>query len=62
MWKPEFTGPEGWGIHQWFGYRSTADLRRRFAENGLLDPDGGQWHDLMIYSILRAERTGGTAK
>lgn len=94
LYEKEFSGPGGWGVPQWFGFRSAADLRRRFAENGLLGADGallsvaegdrtvgrvkwfpgtwgvlraavrrgGQWNDLVIYSVLRAERTGGTAK
>ncbi|MFD7323199.1 hypothetical protein ACFV9D_19225 [Streptomyces sp. NPDC059875] len=71
LYEREFSGPDGWGVHQWFGFQPTADLRRRFAENGLLGPDGGlrsavwrggQWNDLVNYSVLRAERTGGTAK
>ncbi|MFE3072484.1 GNAT family N-acetyltransferase [Streptomyces sp. NPDC059247] len=41
LFEREFNGPEGWGVHAWFGFQSTADLRRRFAENGLLGPDGG---------------------
>jgi RimJ/RimL family protein N-acetyltransferase len=35
------SGPEGTGAYQWFGHRSSLDLRRRFAETGLLTPDGG---------------------
>ncbi|MFD0077876.1 hypothetical protein ACFVIY_36165 [Streptomyces sp. NPDC127166] len=41
VWGRDFDGPEGRGVHQWFGHQPTADLRRRFAENGLLGPDGG---------------------
>ncbi|GGO54061.1 GNAT family N-acetyltransferase [Streptomyces lasiicapitis] len=41
LFEREFSGPEGVGTHAWFGYQSTADLRRRFAENGLLSQDGG---------------------
>ncbi|WP_329255447.1 GNAT family N-acetyltransferase [Actinoallomurus sp. NBC_01490] len=41
LFEAEFSGPEGTGVHQWFGYRSPVDLRRRFAETGLLTPDGG---------------------
>lgn len=41
LFEREFSGPEGAGPHQWFGFRSPVDLRRRFAETGLLGPDGG---------------------
>jgi aminoglycoside 6'-N-acetyltransferase len=41
LFEREFSGPEGFGTHAWFGFQSTADLRRRFAENGLLGPEGG---------------------
>ncbi|MET9255105.1 GNAT family protein [Streptomyces sp. NPDC003717] len=41
LFEREFGGPEGVGPHQWFGFRSPVDLRRRFAETGLLGPDGG---------------------
>ncbi|MFD8595058.1 GNAT family N-acetyltransferase [Kitasatospora sp. NPDC059646] len=49
----EFGGPEGVGPHQWFGYRSTGVLRRRFAENGLLGTDGG------VLSVAEDGRTVG---
>ncbi|MFF6842190.1 GNAT family N-acetyltransferase [Streptomyces tanashiensis] len=56
VWEREFDGPEGWGVHQWFGYQSTADLRRRFAENGLLGPDGG------LFSVVEGDVTVGRVK
>lgn len=33
--------PEGTGEFQWFGFTSFHAVRRRFAEDGLLGPDGG---------------------
>ncbi len=30
------------GEYQWFGHRSSSALRRRFDEDGLLGPDGGE--------------------
>jgi aminoglycoside 6'-N-acetyltransferase len=30
------------GEYQWFGHRSPSALRRRFDEDGLLGPDGGE--------------------
>ncbi|WP_089107477.1 GNAT family N-acetyltransferase [Streptomyces hyaluromycini] len=34
--------PEAASHFQWFGWRDTDRFRRRFAESGLLGPDGGQ--------------------
>ncbi|MFJ9560740.1 GNAT family N-acetyltransferase [Streptomyces fuscichromogenes] len=34
--------PEAASDFQWFGWRDLDRFRRRFAENGLLGPDGGQ--------------------
>ena len=34
--------PEATGPFQWFGWRDLGRFRRRWAENGLLGPDGGQ--------------------
>ncbi|MFC9398982.1 hypothetical protein ACFTWS_38485 [Streptomyces sp. NPDC057027] len=56
VWGREFDGPEGRGVHQWFGHQSTADLRRRFAENGLLGPDGG------LFSVVEGDVTVGRVK
>jgi uncharacterized protein DUF2785 len=39
--------------YQWFGFRSQAARRRRFAETGLLGPDGG------VVSVAEAARTAG---
>ncbi|MFD5366906.1 GNAT family N-acetyltransferase [Streptomyces sp. NPDC127103] len=41
LFEEELSGPEGAGPHAWAGFQPTADLRRRFAENGLLGHDGG---------------------
>jgi RimJ/RimL family protein N-acetyltransferase len=41
IFEAEFSTPEGTGAYQWFGHRSALDLRRGFAETGLLTPDGG---------------------
>ncbi|MFJ5708218.1 MULTISPECIES: GNAT family N-acetyltransferase [unclassified Streptomyces] len=56
VWEREFSGPEGWGAHQWFGFQSTGDLRRRFAETGLLGPDGG------VLSVVEGDVTVGRVK
>ncbi|MFF3609310.1 GNAT family N-acetyltransferase [Streptomyces sp. NPDC002463] len=56
VWEREFDGPEGRGVHQWFGHQSTADLRHRFAENGLLGPDGG------LFSVVEGDVTVGRVK
>ncbi|MBV7671973.1 GNAT family N-acetyltransferase [Streptomyces halstedii] len=56
LFEREFSGPEGWGPHAWFGFQSTADLRRRFAENGLLGPDGG------LLSVAEGDVTVGRVK
>ncbi|MFJ1757177.1 GNAT family N-acetyltransferase [Kitasatospora sp. NPDC088134] len=53
LYEREFAGPEGVGPYQWFGYRSAAGLRRGFAENGLLGPDGG------VLAVAEAGRTVG---
>lgn len=37
----EFATEEGTGAHQWFGFTPDLALRRRFAEDGLLGPQGG---------------------
>ncbi|NUQ99882.1 MAG: GNAT family N-acetyltransferase [Streptomyces sp.] len=41
LFEREFSDPQGVGPHQWFGFRSPVDLRRRHAKTGLLGPDGG---------------------
>lgn len=33
---------EGAGAQQWFGFRDISAIRREFAENGLLSPEGGR--------------------
>ncbi|WP_306190569.1 GNAT family N-acetyltransferase [Streptomyces sp. MK5] len=48
-----FDGPEGTGPYQWFGFASSAGLRRQSAENGLLGADGG------VLSVAEAGRTVG---
>jgi len=53
LFERESNGPEGTGQFQWFGFRSPADLRRRFAETGLLGTDGG------VLSVAEAGRTVG---
>ncbi|MFJ3334183.1 GNAT family N-acetyltransferase [Streptomyces sp. NPDC086766] len=53
LFEREFSGPEGTGPYQWFGFRSPAGLRRQFAETGLLGPDGG------VLSVAEAGRTVG---
>ncbi|MEV5803171.1 GNAT family N-acetyltransferase [Streptomyces collinus] len=53
LYEREFSGPEGTGPYQWFGFGSPAALRRRFAETGLLGPDGG------VLSVAEAGRTVG---
>lgn len=39
--EAEFSDRSGTGDYQWFGYSSHRSVRRRFAESGLLGPDGG---------------------
>ncbi|MEU9015595.1 GNAT family protein [Streptomyces sp. NPDC048479] len=46
----------GTSSERWFGFQSTADLRRRFAENGLLGPDGG------LLSVAEGDVTVGRVK
>ncbi|HEU5157288.1 MAG TPA: GNAT family protein [Streptosporangiaceae bacterium] len=41
VFEAEFSTPDGTGAYQWFGYSSPFDLRHRFAETGLLTPEGG---------------------
>jgi len=53
LFEREFSGPEGTGPYQWFGFTSLAGLRRQFAETGLLGPDGG------VLSVAEAGRTVG---
>ncbi|MFF7239012.1 GNAT family N-acetyltransferase [Streptomyces collinus] len=53
LYEREFSSPEGTGPYQWFGFGSPAALRRRFAETGLLGPDGG------VLSVAEAGRTVG---
>ncbi|GHK01031.1 alanine acetyltransferase [Streptomyces sp. Y2F8-2] len=53
LFEREFSGPEGTGQYQWFGFGSPAGLRRQFAETGLLSPDGG------VLSVAEAGRTVG---
>ncbi|MGW1765905.1 GNAT family N-acetyltransferase [Streptomyces sp. NPDC002073] len=36
-----FATEEGTGPYQWFGFTAALRTRRRFAEDGLLGPDGG---------------------
>src|SRR5690349_14328794 len=35
------TDPEAMGAFQWYGWRDPHRWRRRWAENGMLDDDGG---------------------
>ncbi|MEV3991630.1 GNAT family protein [Streptomyces sp. NPDC049837] len=56
LFEREFSGPEGVGTHVWSGFQPTADLRRRFAENGLLGPDGG------VLSVAEGDMTVGRVK
>ncbi|MEV4556200.1 GNAT family protein [Kitasatospora sp. NPDC049285] len=56
LFEREFSRPEGVGPYQWFGYRAPSGLRRGFAENGLLGPDGG------VLSVADAGRTVGRVK
>ncbi|MFI2511345.1 GNAT family N-acetyltransferase [Streptomyces sp. NPDC018972] len=53
LFEREFSGPEGTGPYQWFGFTSLVGLRRQFAETGLLGPDGG------VLSVVEAGRTVG---
>ncbi|OKI96782.1 GNAT family N-acetyltransferase [Kitasatospora sp. CB01950] len=53
LFEREFGGPDGVGPYQWFGYRSTDGVRRRFAENGLLGADGG------VLAVAESGRTVG---
>jgi len=53
LFEREFSGPEGTGPYQWFGFGSPAGLRRQFAETGLLGPEGG------VLSVAEAGRTVG---
>lgn len=41
LFEAEFATESGTGPWQWFGFTPTHGLRRRFAETGLLDADGG---------------------
>ena len=41
VFEQEFADADGTGIHQWFGFTPMHKVRRRFAETGLLDQDGG---------------------
>ncbi|SCG55587.1 GNAT family N-acetyltransferase [Micromonospora halophytica] len=41
LFEVEFATESGTGPWQWFGFTPTHGLRRRFAETGLLDADGG---------------------
>jgi RimJ/RimL family protein N-acetyltransferase len=41
IFEREFATEEGTGAFQWFGFTPMVALRRRFAESGLLGPDGG---------------------
>jgi aminoglycoside 6'-N-acetyltransferase len=49
----EFGTEAGTGPHQWFGFTPVVALRRRFAENGLLTPDGG------VLAVAEAGQTAG---
>ncbi|WP_316739554.1 hypothetical protein [Streptomyces sp. MK7] len=51
-----FDGPEGTGPYQWFGFASSAGLRRQSAENGLLGADGG------VLSVAEAGSDGGPGR
>jgi aminoglycoside 6'-N-acetyltransferase len=53
LFEREFSGPEGTGPYQWFGFGSSAGLRREFAETGLLSADAG------VLSVAEAGRTVG---
>ena len=41
LFETEFSTEVGTGSWQWFGFTPMHGLRRRFAETGLLDADGG---------------------
>lgn len=41
LFEAAFATEEGTGPFQWFGFTPAHGLRRRFAEDGLLGPDGG---------------------
>lgn len=41
LFEADFSSAEVAGPYQWFGFRSVAAFRGRFAENGLLSDDGG---------------------
>ena len=53
LFEREFSGSEGTGRYQWFGYTSDIGLRRRFTETGLLGPEGG------MLAVGEAQRTVG---
>ncbi|MFG2476312.1 GNAT family N-acetyltransferase [Streptomyces fagopyri] len=53
LFEREFSGRQGAGPYQWFGFRSPTALRRRFAETGLFGPDGG------VLCVAEADRTVG---
>jgi RimJ/RimL family protein N-acetyltransferase len=40
--EKRFASSSAAGEYQWFGPRSSSELRRRFDEDGLLGPDGGE--------------------
>jgi aminoglycoside 6'-N-acetyltransferase len=40
--EKRFSSSSAAGEYQWFGPRSSSALRRRFNEDGLLGPDGGE--------------------
>jgi RimJ/RimL family protein N-acetyltransferase len=41
VFEEHFADADGTGEFQWFGFTSMHGVRQRFAENGLLGPDGG---------------------
>ncbi|WP_327286154.1 MULTISPECIES: GNAT family protein [unclassified Streptomyces] len=53
LFETAFTGEEGTGAFQWFGFTSALRLRRRHAEDGLLGPDGG------VLSVVAGRDTVG---
>jgi aminoglycoside 6'-N-acetyltransferase len=53
LFEAELASPEGTGPFQWFGFTPTHRMRRRFAEDGLLGPDGG------MLTVAAEGRTAG---
>jgi aminoglycoside 6'-N-acetyltransferase len=53
LFENAFAGPDGAGEFQWFGFGAPHRLRARFAETGLLGPDGG------VLSVVAGRETVG---